>query len=43
VFFTGGDQLRICSQLGDTPVEERVRAIHAAGGVIAGTRPGPRR
>lgn len=40
VFFTGGDQLRICSQLGDTPVEEQVRAIHAAGGVIAGTSAG---
>lgn len=39
VFFTGGDQLRITSQLGDTPVE-KVRAIHAAGGVIAGTSAG---
>lgn len=40
VFFTGGDQLRISSQLGDTPVEERVRAVHAEGGVIAGTSAG---
>ena len=40
VFFTGGDQLRITSQLGDTPVEERVRAIHEGGGVIAGTSAG---
>jgi cyanophycinase len=40
VFFSGGDQLRISSQLGDTPVEERVREIHEAGGVIAGTSAG---
>lgn len=40
VFFTGGDQLRISSQIGDTPVERRVREIHAKGGVIAGTSAG---
>src|SRR6201999_2503335 len=40
VFFTGGDQLRISSQIGDTPVERAVRAIHAQGGVIAGTSAG---
>jgi cyanophycinase len=40
VFFTGGDQLRISSQIGDTPVERRVREIHAGGGVIAGTSAG---
>jgi cyanophycinase len=40
VFFTGGDQLRISSQIGDTPVERRVREIHARGGVIAGTSAG---
>jgi cyanophycinase len=40
VFFSGGDQLRISSQLGDTPVEHRVREIHEAGGVIAGTSAG---
>jgi cyanophycinase len=40
VFFTGGDQLRIASQIGDTPVERRVREIFAAGGVIAGTSAG---
>lgn len=40
VFFTGGDQLRISSQIGDTPVERRVREIHAAGGLIAGTSAG---
>jgi cyanophycinase len=40
VFFTGGDQLRISSQIGDTPVERRIREIHAEGGVIAGTSAG---
>lgn len=40
VFFSGGDQLRISSQIGDTPVERQVRAIHNAGGVIAGTSAG---
>lgn len=40
VFFTGGDQLRISSQIGDTPVERRVREIHAAGGLVAGTSAG---
>src|SRR5207237_652263 len=40
VFFTGGDQLRISSQIGDTPVEERVRELLASGGVVAGTSAG---
>jgi cyanophycinase len=40
IFFTGGDQLRIASQIGDTPVEQSVRALHARGGVIAGTSAG---
>jgi cyanophycinase len=40
VFFSGGDQLRIASQIGDTPIERRVRAIHEAGGLIAGTSAG---
>lgn len=40
VFFTGGDQLRISSQIGDTPVERRVREIHRSGGLIAGTSAG---
>ena len=40
VFFSGGDQLRISSQIGDTPVEQRVREIHESGGVIAGTSAG---
>jgi cyanophycinase len=40
VFFTGGDQLRIMSQIGDTPIEKMVRDIHRRGGVIAGTSAG---
>ncbi len=40
VFFTGGDQLRITSQIGDTPVFERVQEIYEAGGLIAGTSAG---
>ncbi len=40
VFFSGGDQLRISSTLGDTPVYRRVREILETGGVIAGTSAG---
>ena len=40
VFFTGGDQLKITSQLGDTPIYERIREIFHEGGVIAGTSAG---
>ena len=40
VFFTGGDQLRISSQIGDTPIERRIREIHSRGGLIAGTSAG---
>jgi cyanophycinase len=40
VFFSGGDQLRISSQLGDTPMERRLREIYEGGGVIAGTSAG---
>lgn len=40
VFFTGGDQLRIASQIGDTPIDRAVRALHARGGLIAGTSAG---
>ncbi|HEX8569817.1 MAG TPA: cyanophycinase [Caulobacteraceae bacterium] len=40
VFFTGGDQLRISSQIGDTPIERRVREIYEKGGVVAGTSAG---
>ncbi|HYF89569.1 cyanophycinase [Azospirillum sp.] len=40
VFFSGGDQLRISSQIGDTPIERRVRDIFTAGGLVAGTSAG---
>src|SRR3954447_17252981 len=40
VFFTGGDQMRITSLLGGTPVYQRVHDIYNAGGVIAGTSAG---
>jgi cyanophycinase len=40
VFFTGGDQIKITSQIGDTPIFERVREIYDEGGVIAGTSAG---
>lgn len=40
VFFTGGDQLRLTSQLGDTPVFQTIRKIYDEGGVVAGTSAG---
>ena len=40
VFFTGGDQLKITSQVGDTPIFTRVHEIYEAGGIIAGTSAG---
>lgn len=40
VFFSGGDQLRITSQVGDTPIEQKVRALFRRGGLIAGTSAG---
>jgi cyanophycinase len=40
VFFTGGDQVKITSQIGDTPIFQRVREIYDDGGVIAGTSAG---
>jgi cyanophycinase len=40
IFFTGGDQLRITSQLGDTPVFHRVVEIYEHGGLVAGTSAG---
>ncbi|MDB5506812.1 MAG: cyanophycinase [Devosia sp.] len=40
VFFSGGDQLRITSQIGGTPVYDRIRQIFDAGGIIAGTSAG---
>ncbi|PLU12997.1 cyanophycinase [Sinorhizobium medicae] len=40
VFFSGGDQLRITSQIAEKPISERVHEIFASGGVIAGTSAG---
>lgn len=40
VYFTGGDQLRITSQMGDTPLERRIYELHREGAVIAGTSAG---
>jgi cyanophycinase len=40
VFFSGGDQLRITSQIGGTPIYDRIVEIFEAGGVIAGTSAG---
>jgi len=40
VFFTGGDQVKITSQIGDTPIFSRIREIYDDGGVIAGTSAG---
>jgi cyanophycinase len=40
VFFTGGDQLKITSQIGDTPTFSRIREIYEQGGVVAGTSAG---
>lgn len=40
VFFTGGDQLRITSILGDSPIFTRVKEIFDSGGIIAGTSAG---
>ena len=40
VFFTGGDQLRITSQIADTPISEKLSRLYNRGGVIAGTSAG---
>lgn len=40
VFFTGGDQLRITSQIGDTALERRIAELHRSGVMIAGTSAG---
>ena len=40
VFFTGGDQLKITSQLGDSPVYDRIRRIYQEGGLVVGTSAG---
>jgi cyanophycinase len=40
VFFTGGDQLKITTKIGGTPVMEAIFDIYHHGGVIAGTSAG---
>jgi cyanophycinase len=40
VFFTGGDQLKITTLLGASPVCERLREIYREGGMICGTSAG---
>jgi cyanophycinase len=40
VFFTGGDQLRITSQIGDSPLFRCMREIYNKGATIAGTSAG---
>lgn len=40
VFFSGGDQLRITSLLGGTPLWKHIMDIHDSGGVVAGTSAG---
>lgn len=40
VFFTGGDQLKITSQLGDSAVYQTVLKIYEEGGTVAGTSAG---
>ncbi|HEY9421542.1 MAG TPA: cyanophycinase [Thermoanaerobaculia bacterium] len=40
VFFTGGDQLKITSQLGDSAVYQTIEKIFDEGGTIAGTSAG---
>lgn len=40
LFFSGGDQLRISSQIGDTPFEAKLQALYREGGIVAGTSAG---
>lgn len=40
LFFSGGDQLRITSQMGGTPLLERIFALHREGVAIVGTSAG---
>lgn len=40
VFFTGGDQLKITTKLGGTPLIERIEQIFNNGGIVAGTSAG---
>lgn len=40
IFFTGGDQLRITSQMGDSPVYRALKENYLNGGLIVGTSAG---
>ena len=40
VFFTGGDQLKLTSLLGDSPIFERLKELYEGGATIAGTSAG---
>ena len=40
IFFTGGDQLKITSEIGGTIIQDRISEIYKSGGVIAGTSAG---
>ena len=40
VFFTGGDQMKITSQVGDTLIFRRIQEIYEEGGLVAGTSAG---
>lgn len=40
IFFTGGDQLRITSQMGSSPLLEKMHRMHEQGTTIAGTSAG---
>ena len=40
IFFTGGDQLKITSELGGTVILDRIMDIHRQGGILAGTSAG---
>jgi cyanophycinase len=40
VFFTGGDQLKITTKIGGTPVGQIIQEIHEDGGLLAGTSAG---
>lgn len=40
IFFTGGDQLKITSEIGGTIIQDRIVDIYRNGGVIAGTSAG---
>jgi cyanophycinase len=40
VFFSGGDQVKITSKIGGTPIMNKIYEIYRTGGVIAGTSAG---